>query len=203
VTSAITAFSFEIPMYVYSPGEPAGNPTQPVPDLRDPLAFSLNQTTRGRCGICAACPKYWDLYVPLEDEPYAGLYAGVVRLQRQPYRRFSLDGDFTRYENCCWEQILQAEDSLQLNTYTELPFTDGWYLVWGSESNEGSAWRLYTPYESAGTNPIIGHRSKYIYSSDQKTFNCLGGNNFRLDGEAAERAFVYTPENLTIIPVYG
>lgn len=196
-------------MYIYNPSEPAGVSRQPGPDIRDPIFFLVvNSQTRGRCGNCAAVPKCWQFEVPIFPDPYAADYAGTVRLHRRPYTETISEGSKYRGGNCTWEQRSYEEPSLLLNTYKEWPYDEGWFLTYEPADTSlpndiPGGWNLYTPFTTAGTNPAIGHRSVYRYAGDQNFFSGLGPNLFILFGEAAERAFVYTPDRLVLTPVYA
>lgn len=190
--------------YIYNPAEPAGNPYQPMPNVWDPHALSVvDLFTRGRCGMCVACPKYWEFDVPILDNPWAEQYAGRVRLHRQAYQFVSgVEGDRPHWDNCTWLQAVSEEDTLQLNDYHELNFElYGWQLHFVFDN--GYKWQLLTPVETAGTNPVTNFRSAYDFEAEYKYFRCLGTNTFRLSTAPNDAPFVYTPDELTLSPVYA
>lgn len=187
-------------IYVYTPGNPQAVPVQPFPnvfypDIPPELLPAVDFYTQGRCGSCRNCPKYWRLDVPVFVAPGVEDYAGTVYLERRPYLRVGPE-PVLRSGKCYWEQTGNCPVHLA-NNYRG-PFGDGWVLVFQLRDGPGAEydWKLYTPLE-------IG-LARSVYTADNLVplFNCLSPQTFRLTGNVEEFAFPYTPERLTITPVY-
>jgi len=201
-------------LYIYTPGEPAGVPYQPGPDIDQPYLFNaVNVRSRGRCGACKACPRVWHLLVPTGYGAGQSTWAGNYYLRRTPYEYANSLSDFVEI-NCSWNSrtawgspnycpISDANHNDFIPGGADDPH--GWVLAFlerlPSTDNSFPTWYLRTPIHDAGSSQLQG--SWYYISPPANRFRCLQFNEFTYYGKAAEFDFPYLPPSLTITPFYA
>lgn len=191
-------------IYIYNPATPQAVPVQPFPDITATMPEGLrtitDPVTRGRCGNCAACPKYWVMTVPggaggpTVDEPYAG----KVYLEKQPYTKQLNQSHFTA-GLCHWAQT--GSSRISDANHERGPFHDGWHLVFnqGQVGNTAALeyrWELYTPME------VQLARSVYKAVNGPHVFSCLSPQSFTFYSSYGEFAFPWSYDLLTLTPIY-
>lgn len=195
--------------WLYNPGEPTGQPTQPAADLHADWIDGVT-AHRGRCGWCNACPQVWRMVVP-PGEPegpfpppgyrsWSEIYAGVYYFRRQPYApRDGLKCEWVTQQTSFDRPFYFFDEHTPRSPAPDSKVT--WQLQFVSYNNEYN-WYLITPLERTVFDiPMISY---YKFNGEARRFGCLHANTFTLQGEYGEVGgglpFPYTPNQLTITP---
>lgn len=189
-------------MYIYSPAEPFGVPVQPGPDIYEPSIYGrVDSVTRGRCSNCAACPKVWQLEIPIglgED-----FFAGTYYLRRNVYVYRGALSEF-EYQTCSFGSGLAWQpDPCPIVGASPYHGSDqhGWVLYFGYEGGAGGyGWFLRSPLYEEGFH---SYRSLYKFFEGPEYWRCLQSNTLRYFAPWAEFDYPVTPEAIAVTPFYG
>lgn len=147
-------------IWIFNPPESSGQPTQPKPRWDGGIEFGLNLYTAGKCGQCAACPKYWrfDFTSYLLPE----IASGRIYLTRSPYIPDNGLHPVFGAGYCFWTSkanpYIADANKLDVNFYGswDLAFVEEGEPVVGTDFRTPGDWWVLRPPNIFNTLPYWG-----------------------------------------------